>query len=59
MKNLKTLGRSLNKNEQKQINGGEGNECFECLPGVPPESYFACAGSDVCQIMPDGCHICV
>ena len=59
MKNLLNLGKVLNKSEQKQIKGSNGNECYECLPDAPPESGFACAGTDVCQVMPDGCHICV
>ncbi len=59
MKHLKKIGKILNKIEQKQISAGNRSECFECLPDALPDTGFACAGSDICQVMPDGCHICV
>lgn len=59
MKNLLILGKVLNKSEQKQVKGSNGSECYECLPDAPPGSAFACAGANICQVMPDGCHICV
>ena len=58
MKNLLTLGKALNKSEQKHIKGSNGSECYECLPDAPPGSDLACGGTDFYLIMPDGCHIC-
>ncbi len=59
MKNLLNLGKALNTNEQKQINGGNGNECWECLPSVPNGHPLGCTGSEICQVMSDGCNFCV
>ncbi len=47
MKNLKNLGKALNKNEQKQINGGapDGERSCSTSDDCP---YYECCASGSC-----------
>ena len=50
MKNLKNLGKALNKAEQKSINGGSLN--VACGPGIPGGCCYAIEGELICWAGP-------
>ena len=60
MKNLLEISGAqvLSTTEQKQVKGGNGNECYECLPGEPTNSPLGCPPGTFCVVQPDGCHYC-
>jgi len=51
MKNLKNLGKALNKAEQKMINGGKGGNCPS---GTCSNFYICVSGVDDCIISVHG-----